>query len=174
MRKSCVCAPSFCHIFSDSTLSSRGWFTILPWCMSVGEMLSRRKEGMRRNILGKLDHLKKIRNTWERVNLPMQETQVQSLGQEDPMENEMATHSSVLAWRIPWTEEPGGLQSMGSQRVGYAWATNTCPGGPVVMTLPSSAGGTGLIPGWGTKIPHATGCGQKENPTQHCKSTIRQ
>ena len=51
-------------------------------------------------------------------NLPaMQETQVQSLGQEDPLEKEMATHSSVLAWRIPWTEEPGGLQSMGSQRL---------------------------------------------------------
>ena len=83
-------------------------------------MLSQRKEGMRRNILGKLDYLKKIRNTWERVNLPMQETRVQSLGQEDPVENEMATHSDVLAWRIPWTEEPGGLQSMGSQRVGYA------------------------------------------------------
>ena len=47
-----------------------------------------------------------------------QETQVQSLGGEDPLEEEMATHSSVLAWRIPWTEEPGGLQSMGSQRVG--------------------------------------------------------
>ena len=43
---------------------------------------------------------------------------VQSLGQEGPLEKEMATHSSVLAWRIPWTEEPGGLQSMGSQRVG--------------------------------------------------------
>ena len=48
----------------------------------------------------------------------MQETQVQSLGQEDPLEKEMATHSSILAWRIPWTEEQGGLQSMGSQRVG--------------------------------------------------------
>ena len=48
-------------------------------------------------------------------NLPaMQETQVQSLGQEDPLEKEMATYSSILAWRIPWTEEPGGLQSMGS------------------------------------------------------------
>ena len=47
----------------------------------------------------------------------MQETQVQSLGQEDPLEKEMATHSSVVAWKIPWTEEPGGLQSMGSQRV---------------------------------------------------------
>ena len=52
-------------------------------------------------------------------NLPaMQETQVCSLGQEDPLEKEMATHSSILAWRISWTEEPGWLQSTGSQRVG--------------------------------------------------------
>ena len=47
----------------------------------------------------------------------MQETWVQSLGWEDPLKKEMVTHSSILAWRIPWTEEPGGLQSMGSQRV---------------------------------------------------------
>ena len=47
----------------------------------------------------------------------MQEIQVQSLGQEHPLEKEMATHSSILAWRIPWTQEPGGLQSMGSQGV---------------------------------------------------------
>ena len=47
----------------------------------------------------------------------MQEIQVQSLGQEDTLEKEMAIHSSILAWEIPWTEEPGGLQSMGSQRV---------------------------------------------------------
>ena len=47
-------------------------------------------------------------------NLPaVLETRVRSLGQEDPLEKEMATHSSILAWRIPWTEEPGGLQSMG-------------------------------------------------------------
>ena len=46
-----------------------------------------------------------------------EETQVRSLGQEDSLEKEMATHSSVLAWKIPWTEEPGGLQSMGPQRV---------------------------------------------------------
>ena len=53
-------------------------------------------------------------------NLPaVQETQVRSLGGEDPLEKEMATHSSILAWKISWTEEPGGLQSMGSQRVGY-------------------------------------------------------
>ena len=51
-------------------------------------------------------------------NLPaIQETWVQSLGQEDPLEKGMATHSSILAWRIPWTEEPGGLQFVGSQRV---------------------------------------------------------
>ena len=49
----------------------------------------------------------------------MQETRFQSLGWEDPLEKEMATHSSILAWRIPWTEEPGPLQSTGSQRVGH-------------------------------------------------------
>ena len=49
----------------------------------------------------------------------MQETQVRSLGREDPLEKEMATHSSTLAWRIPWTEEPGRLQSTGPQRVGH-------------------------------------------------------
>ena len=53
-------------------------------------------------------------------NLPaMQETGVPSLGGEDPLEKGMATHSRILAWRIPWTEEPGGLQSVGSQRVRY-------------------------------------------------------
>ena len=49
----------------------------------------------------------------------MWETWVRSLGQEDPLEKGMATYSSILAWRIPWTEEPGGLQSVGSQRVGH-------------------------------------------------------
>ena len=51
--------------------------------------------------------------------LTMWETRVQSLGREDLLEKEMATHSSILAWKIPWTEEPGGLQSIGSQRVGH-------------------------------------------------------
>ena len=55
----------------------------------------------------------------------MLETRVWSLGQEDPLEKGMTTHSTILAWRIPWTEEPGGLQSMGLQRVGHDWATNT-------------------------------------------------
>ena len=56
---------------------------------------------------------------WLRIHLPMQETWIQSLGQENPLEEEMATHSSILAWRISWIEEPGGLQSIGSQRVGH-------------------------------------------------------
>ena len=53
-------------------------------------------------------------------NMPaVQETRVRSLGREDPLEKEMVIHSSILAWRVPWTEEPGGLQSMRSQRVGH-------------------------------------------------------
>ena len=56
----------------------------------------------------RLKHLPAMRETW-----------VQSLGWEDPLEKEMATHPSILAWRIPWMEKPGGLQYMGSQRVGH-------------------------------------------------------
>ena len=59
---------------------------------------------------------------WWRIHLPMQESQVLSLGREDPLEKEMSTHSSILAWEIPWTEEPGGLQSMGLQKVRHDWA----------------------------------------------------
>ena len=59
-------------------------------------------------------------------NLPaMQETWILSLGQEDPPEKGMVTHSSILAWRIPWIEESGGPQSMGSQRVRHNWVTHT-------------------------------------------------
>ena len=54
----------------------------------------------------------------------MWETQVRSLGREDPLEKEMATHSSTLAWKIPWMEKPSRLQSMGSQRIGHNWATS--------------------------------------------------
>ena len=57
--------------------------------------------------------------------LEMQDTWVWSLGQEDPLEKGMATHSSILAWEIPWTEEPGELMSTGLQRVGHNWGTNT-------------------------------------------------
>ena len=56
----------------------------------------------------------------QKKNLPaMRDTQIPSLGQEDPLEKEIATHSSILAWKIPWAEEPGGLQSKKSQRVGH-------------------------------------------------------
>ena len=73
-------------------------------------------------LYSSLDFVGRLRLPW----LPsMQETQVRSLSWKDPLEEKMATHSSILAWRIPWTEEPGRLQSMGLQRVGYDWATNT-------------------------------------------------
>ena len=60
----------------------------------------------------------------------MQETWVQFLGQKDPLEKEVATQSCTLAWKIPWTEEPGRLQSMGSQRVGHDWV--------ILLSLPSA------------------------------------
>ena len=69
--------------------------------------------------------------------LAVQETGVQSLGREDPLEKGMAIHSSMLAWRILWKEEPGGLQSVGSQRVSHDWVTNTTTGGSVVKSLPA-------------------------------------
>ena len=69
--------------------------------------------------------------------LAVQETRVQSLGWEDPLEKGMAIHSSMLAWRILWTEEPGGLQSVGSQRVRHDWVTNTTTGGSMVKNLPA-------------------------------------
>ena len=65
-------------------------------------------------VAQRLKHLPAMKKTW-----------VRSLGQEDPLEKEMATHSSILAWRIPWMEEPVGLQSMGSKRVRHDWTTNT-------------------------------------------------
>ena len=61
---------------------------------------------------------------WVKRLPALRETWVRSLGQEDPLEKEMATHSSILAWRIPWTEEPDRLQSIGSQRVGHNCATS--------------------------------------------------
>ena len=63
-----------------------------------------------------LSMVRRLGLLWLRIHPPVQGTQVLSLGQEDALEKGMATHSSILAWRIPWTEEPGGLQSMGSQK----------------------------------------------------------
>ena len=72
----------------------------------------------------------------------MQETPVQFLGWEDPLEKEMATHSSVLAWRILWTEESSGLQFMGPQRIGHDWVSNTFRA--LVGNCPLSSGGDGF------------------------------
>ena len=72
------------------------------------------------NRMGKTrDLFKKIRDTKVKCLSTMQETWVRSPGWEDPLEKEMAIHSSTIAWKIPWTEEPGRLQPMGSQRVGH-------------------------------------------------------
>ena len=76
--------------------------------------------------------------------LVMQETWVQSLGWEDPLEEDMATHSSILAWRIPWTEEPVGLQSMGLQRVNVTER--------LTLSIPNTAGGGGGGPVY-TRVP---------------------
>ena len=104
----------------------------------------------------------------------MQETQVPSLDWEDPLEKGRTTHSSILAWRIPRTEESSGLQSMRLQRVRHNWVTkhasrdprtdfmaSEChaggfPGGPAVKNLPDNAGSRGFKP-WSRKIPHAVG-----------------
>ena len=89
-------------------------------------------------------------------NLPaMQETRLQFLDQEDPLEKGMATHFSILAWKIPWTEEPGGLQSMGLQKKSNRTEqlTLSLPF-PCLGLFPFTAEGLGSIPGWGTKMPH--------------------
>ena len=100
------CVQSKAHFFFQSTRAIQ--------CISVGLYW----DGVRVGFPGGSDD--------KRIYLPaMQATWVQSLDQEDPLEKRMATHSSSLAWRISWTEEPGGLQSMGSQRVRRDWATNT-------------------------------------------------
>ena len=125
-------------------------------------------------VAQRLKHLPAMRETW-----------VRSLHQEDPLEKEMAIHSSIFAWRIPWTEEPGGLQSTGSQRVQHNWVTSlslslsvrmkpwtvplsflpckdvrTC--GKVVKYLSSNAGDTremGSIPG--LRRPQGVGNGNQ-------------
>ena len=86
-------------------------------CLCITELLYSRGW---HNIVNQLYFSKGFPGGSELKNLPvqeMQEIQVRSLGWEDTLEQEMATHSSILAWRIPWTEEPGGLQSTGPQRV---------------------------------------------------------
>ena len=94
-------------------------------------------------------------------NLPaIQESWVWSLGQEDSLEKEMATHSSIFPWKIPWTEEPGGLQSMGSQGVGHDWATeHMCFLSKSKLNIKNSQKNeplqemrTGKLAGWGRSL----------------------
>ena len=100
------------------TLQAPGWESVMNFILKITVHF----EALRRRWGGPSLMTQMVKN------LPaMLETRVQSLGQEDPLEKRMATHSSILAWRIPWTEDPGGLQSMGgrSQRVRHNWGTNT-------------------------------------------------
>ena len=90
--------------------------------MVTGQDLLWSRYWSERNSLGETNHF--LGGSVVKNRLPVQEIRVWSLGQEDPLEKEMATHSGTLAWRIPQTEEPGGLQSTGSLRVGHNWATN--------------------------------------------------
>ena len=101
----------------------------------------------------------------------MQETCDQSLGQEDPLEKEMAIHSSIVPWRIPWTEECGGLQSIESQRVGHdlattslllPWLSKDFPGGSDGKASVYNSGDPGLIPGSGRSPGEGNG-----NPFQY-------
>ena len=92
----------------------------------------------------------------------MRETWVRSLGQEDPLEKVMATHSSILAWRIPWTEELGGLQSTASQRVGHNLVTEQgFPGGSEVKASACNMGDLGSIPGSGRSPGEGNGNPQR-------------
>ena len=76
--------------------------------------------------------------------LAVQESQLRSRGREDPLEEGKATHSSILAWRIPWTEEPGGLQSMGSQRARHDWSDLECIHAPRPEARPNASLKTAL------------------------------
>ena len=103
-----------CFPFASLLVSLRHPFPICVTTLSTGCMIQNV-----RNVIVLIHVLLKImlpQVQWKRICLPMQETQVQPLGQEDPLEKELATHSSILVWKIPWIEEPGWLQSMGSQK----------------------------------------------------------
>ena len=117
----------------------KSWFHVSPIC-DIGPVLtfwnlsfSIYKKGNKHNgmycsceimklSIHRYDTIASQVGQWQRIHLPVwevQETWVQSLGQGDPLEEEMATHSSLLAWKVPWTEEPGGLQPTESQGVGH-------------------------------------------------------
>ena len=89
------------------------------------EIYKRKRKKKQKTKNGEHEEQKQLLKATKVKNLPvMQETRVQNLGREEPLEKGMAIHSSILAGRIPWTEEPGGLQSVGLQRVEQNWATH--------------------------------------------------
>ena len=97
-----------------ATKIDRSWWRVLTRCGPLEKGIANHFSILKSSLVAQT--VKCLPTMWE--------TWVQSLGQEDLLEKEMATHSSILAWKIPWTEEPGGLQSMGSQRVGHDWETS--------------------------------------------------
>ena len=110
---------------------------------------------------------------------PTRETGVRSLGWEDPLEKEMATHSSILAWRISWMEEPGRLQSKGSQRVRLHWATSLhLPGGQTLKNLPAMREtrvhirGLGRLPGEENGNPLQESCLENFMDRGVCRATV--
>ena len=110
---------SFCEIF-DPAIGVLFCYLFLRWMMMAGFVEFSSHAGCFLNdYLCSKQPWGFLGGTWSGVHLPVQETWVRSLGQEDPLGEEIASHSSILAWRISWTEEPGGLQSMGLQRVGH-------------------------------------------------------
>ena len=116
-----LCNPINCSP-PDSSDHGISQARILEWvAISFSGGSSRPKDGTHISCIGKWI----LYTTEPMVALyAMRETRVWALGQQDPLEKEVATHSTILAWRISWTEEPGGLQSMGSQRIGHNWAIN--------------------------------------------------
>ena len=100
---------------SDDEMESTAWYQIFElWVGILGWNCTTLKSNMELSLVAQtVKRLPTMRETW-----------VQSLGREDLLEKEMAAHSSILAWKIPWMEESGRLQSMGSQRVGHDWVTS--------------------------------------------------
>ena len=130
-KKGCVCAQSLSHIWHFETpwtvahqaplsmgFSRQGYWSGLPFTSPGGLSDSGIEPGspalQADSLLTELQGKQMVKHM-----STMQETWVRFLGWEDPLEKEMAIHSSTIAWKIPWTEEPGRLQSMGSQRVGH-------------------------------------------------------
>ena len=109
-------------VFKQMILTSMSvtWLIYNHKCKVILQFLVYNRYSINTSLLGLLLWLK-----WSGFCLQMRETQVWSLGWEDPLEKGMATYSSIPAQRIPWTEEPGGLHSIGWQRVGHDWVTNT-------------------------------------------------